>query len=378
MKASSILQNSSPRMGHAETELEVFASQRKHYATFELRKVLGNRLRHGSSLSEINHASVLIFLNDGIRGVNHYCESPMLMIRDLHVRQLNYVCKVNEELMASDTRMRTIIATLLTEENNDLVKDLVKAASELCEVEYQCYVKNRRRADEDCELCKVGENGYVVKSRKYPDAPPRSFSCIGQRCLCDERIAEERMCHHEIKLHGGFMRQLFEERHLRRTRVGKSLCGWDDVNPRKINDILRCEETIDCSEPGTNDEDTNDEQVDCIGGSAMEEFRGMHKSEKKPDHMLGKVKPMDRQHLHNIVTTVSGKYTELSEQAKFKLGKLALDMQEVILGDQRKRMTNEDKSVSVLVPNSDMMSKQKKGQNHLWRQRENQKKEGST
>ena len=61
-EAKKILKELTPRQGDAKTELDIFASQKKNYSTHELRMVPGNRMRHGSSLSEINHANVLIFL----------------------------------------------------------------------------------------------------------------------------------------------------------------------------------------------------------------------------------------------------------------------------------------------------------------------------
>ena len=60
-EAKKILKELTPRQGEAETELDIFATQKENYSTHELRMVPGNRMRHGSSLSEINHASVLIF-----------------------------------------------------------------------------------------------------------------------------------------------------------------------------------------------------------------------------------------------------------------------------------------------------------------------------
>ena len=60
-EAKKILKELTPRQGDAKTELDIFASQKKNYSTHELQTVPGNRMRHGSSLSEINHTNVLIF-----------------------------------------------------------------------------------------------------------------------------------------------------------------------------------------------------------------------------------------------------------------------------------------------------------------------------
>ena len=84
------------------------------------------------------------FFNDGERGVNHYCETPLLMIQDFCARQLNHILRVNEELMASNERMQVVIATLQSEVQTNVVSDLMVVAEKLSEVEYQAYVRNRK------------------------------------------------------------------------------------------------------------------------------------------------------------------------------------------------------------------------------------------
>ena len=76
----------------------------------------------------------------------------MLMIRDLHVRQLNHILKVNEELRASNEQMQVVMATLQSEVQTNVVKDLMVVAEKLSEVEYDAYVKNRRKADNKYKL----------------------------------------------------------------------------------------------------------------------------------------------------------------------------------------------------------------------------------
>ena len=54
--------------------------------------------KHGSSLSESNHSSVLVFLNDGESQFNLYCESPFTLVKDLFRRQKTCINKFNEVL----------------------------------------------------------------------------------------------------------------------------------------------------------------------------------------------------------------------------------------------------------------------------------------
>ena len=109
----------------------------------------------------------------------------------------------------------------------DLAKDLMVVAKKLSEVEYDAYVKNRRKADNKYKIEVDDEGRYVVKSLEFVDAPPRFFGDKQNRCNCWERIAEERMCCHEIKLHGHFVEELYLERHFRRANVGRSFDGCE-------------------------------------------------------------------------------------------------------------------------------------------------------
>ena len=128
------------------------------------------------------------------------------MIRDLHVRQLNHILKVNEDLRASNERMRVVLATLQSEVQTDLVKDLIVVAGKLSELEYDAYVRNRRKADNKYSIKVDDEGRYVVKSLECEDAPPRYFWDKQNRCNCWERIAEERMCCHEKSFMGTLLK----------------------------------------------------------------------------------------------------------------------------------------------------------------------------
>ena len=86
-----------------------------------------------------------------------------------------------------------------------------------------------------------------VQSQRHPDAPPRKFSMeVNSRCNCNERIAEQDMCVHEIVVKGGFLPQLFEERHFQRKHVSGSLNGWIAPPKEKVDEIIGlCPEVIE-------------------------------------------------------------------------------------------------------------------------------------
>ena len=150
-------------------------------------------------------------------------------------------------------------------------------------------MRNRRKADNKYSIEVDDEGRYVVKSLEYEDAPPRYFWDKQNRCNCWERIAEERMCCHEIKLHGHFVEELYLERHFRRANVGRSFDGCEEIHPDVLDQILRhseCSEIIDdgVSDVGQYKESSDDKDVNFV----------MHRESKKPNHIAGSRKPLDR------------------------------------------------------------------------------------
>ena len=83
--------------------------------------------------------------------------------------------KVNEELRESNERMRVVVATLQTEVQINVVSDLMVVAEKLSEVEYEAYVRNRRKTDMKYKVALDQEGHYVVKSVERVDTPPRYF-----------------------------------------------------------------------------------------------------------------------------------------------------------------------------------------------------------
>ena len=79
----------------------------------------GSRGRHGSAPSEINHASVLMFLNDGDRHSNSYIEDPHTLVKDLFNRQKRHINKWNKKLFAEDNEMNQEIFKLEQGKDSD-------------------------------------------------------------------------------------------------------------------------------------------------------------------------------------------------------------------------------------------------------------------
>lgn len=114
------------RDGQLEEVLANFASKRMTYASYCVAQIPGNLGRHGSSISESNHASTLVFLNDGKKQGNEFCEHPIILIRELLKRQRLQVTKANKQLWQDGVKMRAVKSNLnnlpLTEETSDLMK----------------------------------------------------------------------------------------------------------------------------------------------------------------------------------------------------------------------------------------------------------------
>ena len=85
-QAMDLLENREKRQMKHETCLREFESMKETYATYILCKKKGTRGKHGSSISESNHSSILVHLNDGIKNGNLYCEKPQTLVKDLFQR----------------------------------------------------------------------------------------------------------------------------------------------------------------------------------------------------------------------------------------------------------------------------------------------------
>ena len=178
-----------------------------------------------------------------MKGTNRYQEHPILLVRDLLTRQQTHVLLTNQRLHNSLQRMKLEQAKLLNQPNTYSVNDLRLASSKLNHEAYLRYKSSQSRSP-DYSVQKhvdatTNEVIMCVQSQRHPDAPPRKFSMeVNSRCNCKERMAEQDMCVHEIVVKGGFLPQLFEERHFQRAHVSGSLNGWIAPPKEKVDAII--------------------------------------------------------------------------------------------------------------------------------------------
>ena len=86
-------------------ELDQFKNKCYMFAQYCLDEMKGSRGRHSSAPSEGNHASILMFLNDGNRYANSYIEDLHTLVKDLFNCQKRHINKWNKKLFAEDNKM---------------------------------------------------------------------------------------------------------------------------------------------------------------------------------------------------------------------------------------------------------------------------------
>ena len=89
----------------------------------------GTRGEHGSSASESNHSSVLVYFNDGDKHMNTYCEQPITIVKDLFKRQQRSINKFNEMLFGHATEQRIELHRLQQTKADEA---LINACKYLC------------------------------------------------------------------------------------------------------------------------------------------------------------------------------------------------------------------------------------------------------
>ena len=89
----------------------------------------GSKGRHGSSLAESNHSSVLIFLNNGERQLSVYKENPNTLVKDLFQRQAVHINKFNPELYNQEIRLDTEKQRFNSSTHKALVSALISEAA---------------------------------------------------------------------------------------------------------------------------------------------------------------------------------------------------------------------------------------------------------
>ena len=178
-KAMKILQSKASRDENHEDQLRKFYNDRNTYTSYILSKKRGTKGCHGSSISESNHSSILVHLNEGDKHGNSYIDyEPSLF------EACSTLC------LSTFKRFRTRL--------ND-AKNYVKRVQSI--------------------------NCVCVQSLKHPDAPARichrkspnqPFTCK----TCEVTIAYEEQCVHSIVANDMlYIKEQFDQQHYRRERI---------------------------------------------------------------------------------------------------------------------------------------------------------------
>ena len=217
----------------------MFASRRDSYVTYSLRDIPGNRYRLGSVSSEIKHSSVLCYLNDGHKSNNTFCKDAAITTKELFLRQQKHVKLTNAQLYQDTLAIRIEIDRLNREHQCSSTKNLLKAANILNRPSYERFKRFLARTNEYRLITSAvpftGSEECQVKSIRYPDAPPRVFKHPDDRCPCEDRVAEQDMCVHEILAKNGFHEKWYLSRYFLRPFVCGSVTGWQ---PQVSNDMV--------------------------------------------------------------------------------------------------------------------------------------------
>mgnify|MGYP000347100391 CR=1 FL=1 len=182
----------------------------------------------------------------------------------------------------------------------------------------------------------------VVRSN-VGEEPPRVFCNETSRCGCGDQLAHEDMCVHEIVAHGGFRIEMFLPRHLARHSVTGSTTGWSPPTSETegIDDILGYEEEVipDFFVATNEDDGGGDDMIGAVGihGNDVSTLPTLptlpppqvpaQKPGQLPSKSLGKVQPLRKQMLKNILTSAADSYSSMSEEEKYAMSNLALQIQ---------------------------------------------------
>lgn len=198
------------------------------------------------------------------------------------------------------------------------------------------------------------------------EEPPRVFHDETSRCGCGDQLAHEDMCVHEIVAHGGYRREMFLPRHLARHCVTGSTTGCPHPSETEgIDDILGYEEEVVPDFFGTNEGVGGDDDmigavdmnaVPLSGGNVVSTLPQPQVPAAKPGQLpsksLGKVQPLRKQTLTNILTSAADSYTSMSEDNKYAISNLALQMRELLTVTQDSTTVKNRSGISVAVPSN--------------------------
>jgi len=303
------------------------------------------------------------------------------------------VAKANERLFGMSQKMSVERANLEGQPATRDTLDLLKAARVLNLPSYERYKGKRQRAFKNYRLNPsyvdptTQQTCHAVFSTQYPDAPPRLFADISSRCRCQERLAEEDMCPHEILVNDGFNEDYFLPRHMAREFVSGSLDGWTESvagEQSNIDNILgyEMEQMAPSSKMdgviGTADGDTMayDAMMTDAAQQPTHESLPTHESASThasaPTHNLvpppgyipqtgGTIQPLGKKHVQRSFANATAAYATLSKERKFQVCELVMQLDNLLLGDSTKSSVVETRGgLTVHVPNQSILATEPK------------------
>ena len=139
-----------------------------HIYCVKKKKKKGTRGKHGSSVSDSNHSSVLVHLNDCIENGNQYCENPQTLVKDLFFRQDKHAVRWNQQIYDESNDL-----ALLHQKINKESEPHSYLASELrCLNSFRDF-QDRMNKSSDYSKQTISPTRVIIRSLKHPTAPPR-------------------------------------------------------------------------------------------------------------------------------------------------------------------------------------------------------------
>ncbi len=273
--------------------------------------------------------------------------------------------KTNQLLFGMCQKMRVELGCLKNNPQTALNQDLIKAASLLALPSYERYKRSAERALRDLTLYSEMDptsqvTKFFIRSRRYPEAPPRIFESKDQRCTCKDRVQELDQCAHEILLRGVFDPYYFLERHFSRDSVKGSLSGWNDSHHNRIRDLLGYEEEAIEDDGNSASFNQRDQSNNTDNTSNIVDYAS--NTIALPMKTSVWVKPLSKKQVTNILTAVCGAYSSFSEEQQFEISNLALELQEVVCLDKSRSdvMIDDEKGMFLEVPTAETRLNQRK------------------
>jgi hypothetical protein len=337
LKAAEIIRRRCKNNDAKINDLRDVYEQRLNYAFYSIKRIPSTRGRIGSSCSESNHSSILINLNHGVRSINNYTEHPTTLFRDLLKRQSCHIKKWNESLFNENTRMKVIIDKL--ERSSPINHQLLAAAKELCLKSFIRFSRNWHRGNDDYTLRKGNEvhypNNETLEPRVFEQNEDGSFS----RCKCNDSLAFEEQCVHEIVLYRQmFKKNLFKNWHFRRECITcSSNPHLGNDNQSSVNSTIQSGQTINDHLAATrigNDPFTNESKLDIHYNES--DFAGnlAHDTSSSSQNVI--FPKISKNEIYKLQAEISGNLKNCDDDTTTKVYALLLEINSVVMFNGRK------------------------------------------